>query len=201
MGVERSHTIKFNNKLSSEISSYRTSGETQDALEESIGMFYSDSFNDYRKTTTNAISTEYFDEFGNRLYMDSITGELTTTPYFSTTNAVKVVDDGRGGLDLVLIGDNQLYNPPIRQVGIDDTTTPVIEKGKYGTIDYQTGEVVIPRLRIGTEGLSLTDGLITDPEYLYFYVEVDENDVFPDFNQIITILDTDIKVTMIEDRI
>jgi Iap family predicted aminopeptidase len=88
---------------------------------------------------------------------------------------------------MVKVKDNALYNPFEPQDANNNAS--FIPLGDFGDISYGTGLVTIPSLTINSL-------IPEDSEYLYFYVDVVENDIRPDFNQILTILDSDISVTV-----
>jgi len=84
----------------------------------------------------------------------------------------KLVDDTAGDVNLV-------------------DSTGVVVKYAIGSIDYTTGKVTLDALNIS----KITSGL----DYIYITADVDETDVRPATGQVLTIFDTDISVTMVED--
>ena len=99
---------------------------------------------------------------------------------------VHVADNpATAGLNQVKDLDKSIFNP-IVDIGAGIANT--IATDAFGSVIYPEGKVDIPIL--------IVDALIEDSEYLYFYVDVVETDVSPSFNQILTILDADIDVTV-----
>ena len=99
---------------------------------------------------------------------------------------VHVADNpATAGLNQVKDLDKSIFNP-IVDIGAGIANT--IATDAFGSVIYPEGKVDIPIL--------IGDALIEDSEYLYFYVDVVETDVSPSFNQILTILDADIDVTV-----
>ena len=185
LGKKRSHSIQFNNSLVKDISGF-FQGTSFNAARSSetnteIGLFYSDPFNDSRSELITLGGT------AGTSFLVADTNLTTTQVRRDNITAVQIVDNGRGGLNLVKEYDKSIYNPG-----------DIIEGG-YGTVNYVTGEVEIPSMEIGNE--DGTSGLILDSEYLYFHSEALETDIFPSFNQVVTILDSDIQVTMVKDTI
>ena len=136
----------------------------------SVGKFKSDPFFDSRARFTTTV----------------VAGSSITAFDANSLEKVYIADDTEYGLNLLKVVDNSIYNPP---VNLDrGTTSSPIADGDYGKINYDTGKVTIDTLEV--------ESLIEDPEYLYFYVDILESDVRPDFNQIITILDDDINVVV-----
>ena len=133
-----------------------------------MGKFKSDPFFDSRAGSTTTV----------------VAGSSITTYDENSLEKVYIADDTEYGLNLLKVVDNSIYNPPASAI----LHTAAVADGDYGKINYDTGKVTIDTLEI--------ESLIEDPEYLYFYVDILESDVRPDFNQIITILDDDINVVV-----
>jgi hypothetical protein len=181
LGVDRSHELLFNNKVEVDVTGYKA-GTTDLGGEISVSRF-----NFTKNVLVGSFESDPFHD--DRLIIAAANSSSAESP----GDTVKVVDNANGGLDLVKTKDNTIYNPNLLTEPED---YPVqIAPGTYGSISYETGKVKIDRLNVGKYGLT------KDSEYLYFRAKAVETDVFPKFNQIILVLDADIKVTMMEDLV
>jgi hypothetical protein len=130
--------------------------------------------------------TRYETKFTNAIYnpheghMPGGWGVARSNGFFqfgNTETTYYLQDDGKGNI--------VLYH---KEIG---TTTITTDDGKFGSIDYVEGTIIIPVLNIS--GFSGTD------ENLEWTVELDSNDVVPVRNQIIQIESS--SITASEDTI
>ena len=109
-------------------------------------------------------------KFNNSLVKGSLTSDVFDV--CTTYLNSKLVDDSAGDINLV-------------------DSSGVVVKYAIGSIDYTTGKVTLDALNIS----KITSGI----DYIYITVDIDETDVKPATGQVLTILDADISVKMVED--
>ena len=109
-------------------------------------------------------------KFNNSLVKGSLTSDVFDV--CTTYLNSKLVDDSAGDINLV-------------------DSSGVVVKYAIGSIDYTTGKVTLDALNIS----KITSGI----DYIYITVDIDETDVKPATGQVLTVLDADISVKMVED--
>jgi len=101
---------------------------------------------------------------------------VTSNLFLYKGSATLIADDGKGVLNYYRLSGN----------------TRVIFEANAGTIDYETGQLVVNLLDVG--------GYVDNKQYIDISVTPLQNDILPERNQIILIDDADIKVSTVDEK-